>query len=68
LKGKWKATRAVEEAGRWSRRNLCWTAVKAAGWAVNPKKKQDLEKYRALVSIIEVPIEPLLVDNTETVC
>jgi len=54
LKGKWKATRAIEEAGRWTRRNLCWTAVRAAGWAVYPKKKQDLEKYSDLVQIIEI--------------
>lgn len=60
LKGKWKATRAIEEAGRWSRRNACWTAVRAAGWAVYPKKKQDLEKYRAFVSVFDVPVHGLL--------
>jgi hypothetical protein len=60
LTGKWKATRAIEQASRWSRRNLCWTAVRAAGWAVYPKKKQDLEKYREFVSVFDVPVQGLL--------
>jgi hypothetical protein len=56
----WFGSRLAQEESRWSRRNKCWTAVRAAGGAVYPKSYDDLVKYRALVSVQTIPLEPLL--------
>jgi hypothetical protein len=56
----WIGSRWAQEETRWSRRNKCWTAVRAAGGGVYPKSALDLTKYRAFVSVQPVPLEPLL--------
>lgn len=55
----WFGSRLAQEESRWSRRNKCWTAVRAAGGSVYPKSEEDLKKYRSLVSVFDVPPKQL---------
>lgn len=59
---KWKIMKLLDESGRWSRRNLCYSAVFLAGRFVYPKKLGDIIKYRKLGEIIKIreTLEPLL--------
>ena len=56
----WFGSRWAQEESKWSRRNKCWTAVRAAGGSVYPKSDADLKKYRDMVSVQDLPLEPLL--------
>ena len=56
----WAGSRLAQEEQRWSRRNKCWTAVRAVGSFVYPKTEEELAKYRDLVQMMSVPLEPLL--------
>jgi len=38
----------------WVNRNLVWSAVKAAGWAVYPKSRRELLKYREYVFMTDL--------------
>jgi len=51
---KWAITRLSETNWKWRRRNECWTAVRAAGGFVYPKKLGDILRYRKLGEIIEL--------------
>jgi len=57
----WVVSRWAQEESRWSRRNKCWTAVRAAGGFVYPKTTEELAKYKDMVQIISVELEGLLV-------
>jgi hypothetical protein len=54
----WFASRLFQEEARWSRRNKCWSAVRLAGGAVYPKSFEELQKYKAFVSIIALASNP----------
>jgi hypothetical protein len=57
---KWRLMKWLDESARWSRRNLCYSAVYLVGRYVYPKKLGDILKYRKLGEIFQAPIEGLL--------